>query len=111
MPPQQPYWQAHPPTHLRVLGWLQLDDQLHAVDVQPARRHVCGHQHVKLAAAEPRQRHLALRLGDVAVQGARPDALAQQAGQLVGVVLGLRENDGAAAHACKGGGKGGGAWV
>ena len=44
--------------------------------------------------------HLALVLRDVAVQRARAGALAQRAGQLVGVVLGLGENDGAAAHAC-----------
>lgn len=45
--------------------------------------------------------HLALRLGDVAVQRTRADDLAQAPRQLVGVVLGLSEDDGAAAYTCR----------
>lgn len=41
--------------HLWVLGRLQLHHQLHAGDVQAARRHVGGHQHVELAGAEASQ--------------------------------------------------------
>jgi len=47
-----------------------LDDQLNAVDVQAACRHVCGHQHVEAAAPEASQRGLTGRLGNVTMQGA-----------------------------------------
>lgn len=51
--------------------------------------------------------HLALALRDVSVQGARPGDLRQRPRQLVSIVLGLCEDDGAAAHAWREGEGGG----
>lgn len=55
-----------------------LDHELDSADVQPARRDVCGDEHREAPVAEARQRRLALRLRDVAVQRARADDLAQR---------------------------------
>lgn len=59
--------QHPPPTDavhvvLERLGQVHVDDVADALDVQPARRHVRGHQHLDVALGEVAQRSLALRL-------------------------------------------------
>lgn len=48
-----------------------LNDQIHLGNVQAARRHIGGHQHLKRAVPEALERDLPLFLGDVSVQRLR----------------------------------------
>jgi len=69
-----------------------------AGDVQTAGRHVGGHQHVDLAAAERPQRPLASALAQVAVHGRdREAAEVEVLRDAVGGALGAREDHGQAA--------------
>ncbi|SPZ38697.1 Uncharacterised protein [Rhodococcus wratislaviensis] len=75
-------------------GRIDVDDQLHVVDVDAARCDVGGHQHACLTGGERRQVAVTGRLRQVAVQVDRGDSrLGELTGQLAGLVLGAHEQD------------------
>ena len=78
---------------LSVLGWLNLDDQVDVGDVEAARSHVRGHQHLELALLEALDGDLTLTLDDVTVHDLHLllDLLGED--QLVSVLLGLSKHD------------------
>jgi hypothetical protein len=78
---------------LVVGGGVEVDDVGDPVDVDPARGHVGGDEHVDLATLESGEGDLALTLGLVAVHRDGGHALARQAlDQAVGAVLGAHEH-------------------
>mmetsp|Transcript_13471 Transcript_13471/g.32986 ORF Transcript_13471/g.32986 Transcript_13471/m.32986 type:complete len:573 (-) Transcript_13471:330-2048(-) len=80
---------------LKRLGQVHVDHVANALDVQPARRHVGGHQHLDAAAGEVAQRALALALAQPAVQRHRGDAVvAQRRRHLVALGLALHKHHG-----------------
>ena len=82
---------------LGVGGDVEVDDVADVRDVDAAREHVGGHEHVHLAVAELLEGALALALAAVAVDGSARDAGAPQATAAgVGAVLGACEYDDAA---------------
>ncbi|OIQ71701.1 hypothetical protein GALL_466790 [mine drainage metagenome] len=71
-----------------------IDHVADAVDVEPARGHVGGHQDVDLSVLEPLHDALALVLLHVAVErGGRKATRGELVGQLLGAELGAREHD------------------
>ncbi len=63
---------------LERLGQVHVDDVADALDVQPARRHVRGHQHLDVALGEVAQRSLALGLAVGAQAQGRGYAISRQ---------------------------------
>ena len=78
---------------LAVAGGVVVDDVGDAGDVDAARGHVGGHQHVDASVLEARERALALPLALVAMDRSGLDAGARKiAHHLVGAVLGAGED-------------------
>ena len=78
---------------LVFLGHVVVDDGIHIGNVNTARCHIGGDQHIDLPGLEPRHDAVALSLGQVAVQAVHVEV---QPGKLVGqhprVVLGVAED-------------------
>ena len=78
---------------LVFLGHVVVDDGIHIGNVNAARRHIGGDQHIDFPGLEPRHDAVALSLGQVAVQAVHVEV---QPGKLVGqhprVVLGVAED-------------------
>ena len=53
---------------LRIEGDVVVDHQANALDIEPAGRHIGGHQHIHLAAFEPFDRAFPLGLGHIAIE-------------------------------------------
>ena len=83
---------------LLVVGALVVHHVGDVLDVEAARSHVGGHQHVDLSAAEGPQGAFPLALAQVTVHGGDREAPGGQCGRdLVGRPLGLAEHQGQAA--------------
>ena len=78
---------------LVFLGHVVVDDGIHIGNINAARCHIGGDQHIDLPGLEPRHDAVALGLGQVAVQAVHVEV---QPGKLVGqhprVVLGVAED-------------------
>ena len=78
---------------LVFLGHVVVDDGIHIGNINTARCHIGGDQHIDLPGLEPRHNAVALSLGQVAVQAVHVEV---QPGKLVGqhprVVLGVAED-------------------
>jgi len=83
----------------QVRRHLEVDDHAHILDVQPSRRHVCGHQDRGAARPEIGEDALALALLLVAVHGVAADLAGERALQRITAALGRAEDE----HAGTGG--------
>jgi hypothetical protein len=82
--------------------WVEVHHLVDPVHVQAAGGDVGGHQHRHLAGGKGGQGTGSGRLGQVAMQGAGPDAgMCQLAGKAGGAVLGPHEHQGPAGAGCE----------
>ena len=76
--------------HFAIGGHIHIDDHLQLRNIQPARRHVSGHQHRATAVRKLHQHLVALALLQLTIQGQRAETLRlQDLHQLAALQLGV----------------------